>query len=264
MSNICEICSSPSNSSCSNCKKVYYCGKEHQKQDWPLHKKSCNKNPKSNIYSDEELIDMFNICGSPAFQTIGHDELLNHLKIFCLQYPNCAIVSVGSGIGCLELLAERKISREIICIDPDPLSYSTVKTVVKKPNFPITDELIKFVPSIIRNCIVILSWPLPNKSTYDYEAIEKLQPIAFFTIVETFHGANGAAGGEKFHQILKNSPSEPIAQLYKKIHITSIFDCEITIEWHQREDIVNNIDNIKLKSQLPKIGDWNPPKCYIM
>ena len=86
-----------------------------------------------------------------------------------------------------------------------------VKIVVKNPDFLVVDELIPAHPAIIRNCIVILSWSLPNKSTYDYEAIDKLQPIAFLTIVETFHGRNGAAGGEKFHHILKNNSTDPIA-----------------------------------------------------
>ena len=76
ITNICEICGLLSNTYCSICKKVYYCGKEHQKLDWSLHKKTCKKhqinmtnNPiisancnlvQSITYSDSEIIDMFN------------------------------------------------------------------------------------------------------------------------------------------------------------------------------------------------------------
>lgn len=37
----CPICQIPSTSSCSNCMKVVYCGREHQKQHRKLHKKEC-------------------------------------------------------------------------------------------------------------------------------------------------------------------------------------------------------------------------------
>lgn len=39
--NKCPVCQVPSSSSCSNCFKVVYCGKEHQKAHRKLHKKEC-------------------------------------------------------------------------------------------------------------------------------------------------------------------------------------------------------------------------------
>jgi MYND finger len=36
-------CESISNQRCSRCKMVYYCSVEHQKQNWSIHKVSCNK-----------------------------------------------------------------------------------------------------------------------------------------------------------------------------------------------------------------------------
>lgn len=43
-------CKSVSKQRCSRCKIVYYCSVEHQKQNWSLHKVSCNKpNPIQSI-----------------------------------------------------------------------------------------------------------------------------------------------------------------------------------------------------------------------
>lgn len=36
-------CKSVSNQRCSRCKMVYYCSVEHQKQNWSIHRVSCNK-----------------------------------------------------------------------------------------------------------------------------------------------------------------------------------------------------------------------------
>jgi len=38
---ICGVCTQPANNLCSNCKKIYYCCKEHQRGDWKAHKKNC-------------------------------------------------------------------------------------------------------------------------------------------------------------------------------------------------------------------------------
>jgi len=39
----CSICSIPAKKSCSVCKSIYYCCREHQTQDWKRHKKECGK-----------------------------------------------------------------------------------------------------------------------------------------------------------------------------------------------------------------------------
>jgi len=43
ISKSCNLCSAPSKSVCQKCKKIYYCCKEHQVQDWKEHKKVCCK-----------------------------------------------------------------------------------------------------------------------------------------------------------------------------------------------------------------------------
>jgi len=39
----CVVCGKggPEVKACSQCKKVYYCGKDHQRDDWKSHKKNC-------------------------------------------------------------------------------------------------------------------------------------------------------------------------------------------------------------------------------
>ncbi|KLO12320.1 hypothetical protein SCHPADRAFT_854067 [Schizopora paradoxa] len=46
---LCTVCGSPHNlKACSVCKKVYYCGRDHQREDWKTHKPECKPaEPKS-------------------------------------------------------------------------------------------------------------------------------------------------------------------------------------------------------------------------
>jgi hypothetical protein len=39
----CQVCAVDCNMACSGCRQVYYCGADHQKQDWKEHKKTCKK-----------------------------------------------------------------------------------------------------------------------------------------------------------------------------------------------------------------------------
>ena len=41
ITDVCEECGIPSQSKCSMCDSVYYCGKECQKKAWPSHKEEC-------------------------------------------------------------------------------------------------------------------------------------------------------------------------------------------------------------------------------
>lgn len=48
----CTICGQPSSLRCSNCGLVVYCSREHQKDDWPKHKKECQP---FKVQQDERL-----------------------------------------------------------------------------------------------------------------------------------------------------------------------------------------------------------------
>lgn len=37
----CEVCKELCKQKCSQCKQVYYCSAEHQKDDWKNHRKDC-------------------------------------------------------------------------------------------------------------------------------------------------------------------------------------------------------------------------------
>ena len=37
----CPICGSQASSKCQSCEQVYYCSREHQKEDWPNHRHEC-------------------------------------------------------------------------------------------------------------------------------------------------------------------------------------------------------------------------------
>lgn len=38
----CAVCETPCADACSGCQKVFYCDREHQKQDWKRHKRECS------------------------------------------------------------------------------------------------------------------------------------------------------------------------------------------------------------------------------
>lgn len=40
---LCRACDENASNKCSNCKQVWYCGRECQKSDWKTHKKNCKK-----------------------------------------------------------------------------------------------------------------------------------------------------------------------------------------------------------------------------
>lgn len=56
----CVVCENPDSKKCSVCKLVFYCGREHQKEDWPQHKLICKITPIERItYSVPSLQDSF-------------------------------------------------------------------------------------------------------------------------------------------------------------------------------------------------------------
>lgn len=81
--NSCSICGITANLlRCGQCRSVYYCSKQHQKQDWKKHKVSCKKLA---IYDSVEkkyghIIDNQNSCTIPK-EGSSEDEILSSLGV---------------------------------------------------------------------------------------------------------------------------------------------------------------------------------------
>ncbi|XP_037828330.1 SET domain-containing protein SmydA-8 [Lucilia sericata] len=99
--NPCTICKTETKNSCSNCKQVFYCCVEHQKQDWKNHKKNCHP---YKIVQNEELgrhlittrtIKPFEIILKEAPLFRGPSQLTPPVCLGCLNaieptdYINC-------------------------------------------------------------------------------------------------------------------------------------------------------------------------------
>jgi len=189
-----------------------------------------------------------------AIKCFGSEVVMNNIKEFINQYPEIPFVSIGSGNGLFEKTIQDEFGIKIICIDPLPESYSP-KPVVLYPEYKTTNELIEKNPEIILNCIMLLNWCNPNESTYDYDAIKELKPIAFISIYETYCGSNGAGGGEKFYNFIKDN------KIYNCVHMTKGKKCGLKIGWYQKKEL--KIPKIELEEEVDLEEEFDE-KCIIM
>ena len=125
---------------------------------------------------------------------IGINVVLKYFDTF-MKLSGLPIISVGSGSGAFEKYLDEKFKTNIICVDPLKEIYiETSQKYQKKPAFPYVHDLIKINSHYIGNCMLILNWCEPNRSTYDYDAIKLLKPNFLFLITEP----SGTASGNKF------------------------------------------------------------------
>jgi hypothetical protein len=93
---------------------------------------------------------------------------------------------------------------------------------------------------------LFLNWCEPNESTYDYEAIIKLKPIAVLSIYEIFGGQNGAAGGEMFYNWTNDNSDYHLKEDYylyaDEFHADDDELMNIRIGWWQSLKL-NDIDD---------------------
>jgi len=172
-----------------------------------------------------------------AIASFGIEIILNALHAFLSAYPQKKQVSVGSGNGILEhSYATRYTSstETIICVDPSPLEYQSkhLERAFQSPKYNLVSELVRKEPDCINNCVLILNWAYPNESTYDYEAIMSLRPLAFFTTIERYRNT-GAAGGARFHNFLRTTTD------YILVHRIRLdgSDQDICVEWWQKVEL---------------------------
>lgn len=113
------------------------------------------------------------------------------------------MISVGSGNGILEASLEKKIPNlQIICIDPNPHSFTSRSKIYKAPDYATMDDYLSEHPKGNSNSILFLNWPetsLERGAGYDLDAIQKIQPH-FVICLMAFLGCDMAsAGSGSFH-----------------------------------------------------------------
>ncbi|MEK7801215.1 MAG: hypothetical protein AAB276_02060 [Pseudomonadota bacterium] len=193
-------------------------------------------------------------------------EIVSKYILECYDAHKLPIVSVGSGIGEIEHIVKTKNGNmEIICVDPDPTSFSEDRYVQTEPSYNYVSSLIKSNPGIVGNCIVLLNWCLPNDSTYDHDAIIELQPAAVVTVYEKFYGGNGAAGGQKFHTWLDSTQTGTNTS-YSMVTTTTIEDprgSDIRVSWIRQNS--TEIPDVHLPQLVKRQMAYNPrDECAVM
>jgi len=155
---------------------------------------------------------------------IGINRCLNFFGKFLSNFNhNLPIISVGSGTAYFEFLITRIFRREIICVDPDPKSYTPLRnknnhklsnTVFIPPKFKTVNDLLHV--NEYKDCLLLLNWPNPmrkeqgtNYNPYDFNAIIKLKPIGFFVVYET----TNCSGSEDLTNLLNSSSNGNIDNL---------------------------------------------------
>jgi hypothetical protein len=133
-----------------------------------------------------------------ALTFIGINRCLNFFANFLSNFDDkLPIISVGSGTAYFEFLINTIFQREIICVDPDPTSYTPAplrnntkipNTVFIPPKFHTVNDLLP--KNKYKDCLLLLNWPNPMRkedtiyNPYDFNAIIKLKPIGFFIVYE--------------------------------------------------------------------------------
>jgi hypothetical protein len=234
--------------------------------------------------TQEQAFD-FTTLLNKGIKAFGHNNVLMHLQSFYNHYNdyhyndshyndshyndshNIPIISMGSGTGVIEHMATTSYYSKYnklmnwICIDIDnnPLDFpSQARTHMNAPLMKIdynsVDQLIDDKKEIVGKCILFLNWCLPNDSTYDFDAIIKLKPLAVFSIYEVYNDSFGAAGGEKFFDWTVNNQDYTLKETYtlcSQYHDDNHHDdydddelLDIRITWWQNNNIPNDEDII--------------------
>jgi len=229
-----------------------------------------------------------------GIKSFGLEFTIDKLHEFATIHKK-PIVSVGSGNGILEFSYEKKYGQQIVCVDPhvksgkswNPSTGKQDAITYKVPDFATVDDLIKR-PELVGNSVLILNWCIPSsqmltgKVGYDLEAVVKLRPVGFFTVVENIDAERtmeGGAGSAEFHAYLK-SQLKSQQPFYVPVQIITLKDTkkhksiqlwqrsnlaktqlppQISIETLNKEDLEIDIESeitlqlVKIEEQLDKM-----------
>ncbi len=218
-------------------------------------------------------VNIFEKLFNKGIKSFGYENVVDIISSFYNKYE-LPIVSMGSGTGIIEYLAKQKNNKiEWICIDIDnnPLNFPSdasehINQPLMKIDYNSCDQLIQTTPSIVENCILFLNWCLPNNSTYDFEAIIKLKPIAILSIYEDFEGISGAAGGEMFYNWTLHNTDYHLKEEYSlyadKYHHDDDELMDIRISWWQSLTL-NEIDDVIIKGYPCLYAGNRKSQCII-
>lgn len=143
---------------------------------------------------------------STGINFLGIPSIIMYMEHVLKIYPNHKnkIISIGSGGGYIEKLLDKFFNIDIICIDPDPLSYITEQTIYKHPLYKNVEDDDFPLNQYINDCILFINWSTPEQlNGYDIRSILKLNPLCILTTVETgFYRGSGSIG---FHNFLSTN-----------------------------------------------------------
>jgi hypothetical protein len=175
-----------------------------------------------------------------ALSSFSINFIVHVMEVFNKFYSGVKHISIGSGVGLLEFMYERQTGLTVSCIDPNPMEWTFGSTPslarqsrpLKAPEYTTVDDLIsKARPE---SCTLLLNWCYPQEEyrSYDLDAIQKLNPLAFLVIFEQF-GEGGSAGSMQFHRFLRRTTA------YKCVHLICLDKSKknINIQWWQKVDL---------------------------
>lgn len=175
----------------------------------------------------------------------------DYLSVACATYKGSKIVSVGSGTGCLEYTLKNEYKFDIICVDPDPESFSTYLGSGKglKPNFDLVSSLIKKDESTVGNCILLIIWPWYTdvNDDYDYQAIIDLKPNAI--LIQYEHpdkfskSLRSGSGGKKLLKWIPTQEEYKVIGTYSIMIESGIDYTDYTLSLFSKKDIKGKFKN---------------------
>jgi hypothetical protein len=140
---------------------------------------------------------------STGINFLGIPIVVDYFKKVIRQFPRHKrnIISLGSGGGYIEKILDLLLDLDIICVDPDPLSFIPDKNIYKSPKYQTINDDDFPTDKYKNNCILFINWSSPEQfNGYDIEAIIKLNPECIITITET--GVYRGSGSLGFHAFL--------------------------------------------------------------